>query len=137
MFYLTRRCEFSAAHHYHNPALSPEENRRLFGRCNNPNGHGHNYVLEVTVRGELDPRAGWVMDIGELKRLVEREVLTSFDHAYLNTEVEELKTRIPTTENIAVVIWRRLENGMPPGVELHRVRVRETDDLFVDYYGET
>jgi 6-pyruvoyltetrahydropterin/6-carboxytetrahydropterin synthase len=135
MFYLTRRCEFSAAHNYHNPELSPEENRRLFGRCNNPNGHGHNYVLEVTVRGELDPRAGWVMDIGELKRLIEREILASFDHCYLNKEIEELRTLIPTTENLALVIWRRLQPVLA-GAELHRVRVRETDDLFVDYYGE-
>lgn len=133
--YLTRRCEFSAAHYYHNPELSPEENRRLFGKCNNPNGHGHNYALEVTVKGTIDARSGFVIDLKDLKEIVTREVLDAFDHRLLNKEVPEFAGRIPTTENIAVVVWQRLESNLVVA-RLHRVRVYEAEDLFVDYYGE-
>ena len=99
MLYLTRKAEFAASHYYHNPALSPEENGRLFGKCNNPNGHGHNYVLEVTVKGEIDPRSGFVVDLKQLKETMHREVLDAMDHRFLNKEVPEFLTRIPTTEN--------------------------------------
>jgi len=132
--YLTRRCEFSASHFYHNPQMSDEENRRVFGRCNNPLGHGHNYALEITVEGEIDPRTGYVLDLAELKQILEREVLDSFDHRFLNKEVPEFAALIPTTENIAVAIWRRLQGKLP--TRLHRVRLYEAADLFVDYYGE-
>ena len=135
MIYLTRKCEFSASHYYHNPDLSPEENRRLFGKCNNPNGHGHNYVVEVTVRGEVDPRSGFVMDLKDLKDILSREVLDAFDHRLLNKEVPEFASQIPTTENIAVVVWNRLQPHLPTS-QLHRVRVYEAVDLFVDFYGE-
>jgi 6-pyruvoyltetrahydropterin/6-carboxytetrahydropterin synthase len=133
--YLTRRCEFSAAHFYHNPELSAEENRRLFGKCNNPNGHGHNYLLEVTVEGEIDPRTGFVMDLKDLKETVQREVIDNLDHRLLNKEVPEFAGLIPTTENLAIVIWQRLEQPLRPA-RLHRVRLYEAADLFVDYYGE-
>ncbi len=135
MIYVTRRAEFSASHYYHNPALSPEENRRIFGKCNNPHGHGHNYALEVTVAGEVDPKTGMVMDLKELKQLLENEVMREMDHRFLNKEVREFATTIPTTENIAVEIWRRLEPKLRLG-KLHRIRLYETPDLFVDYYGE-
>ncbi len=135
MVYLTRRCEFSASHYYHNPELSPEENRRLFGKCNNPHGHGHNYVLEVTVKGEVDPQSGFVVDLKELKDTLNREVLDSLDHRFLNKEVPEFAAAIPTTENIAAVIWKRLHPKLDLA-RLHRVRVYECPDLFVDYYGE-
>ena len=135
MVYLTRRAEFSASHYYHNPELTPEENRRLFGKCNNPNGHGHNYTLEVTVRGPVDARSGFVMDLAELKELLSCEVLDAMDHRFLNQEVPEFRDRIPTTENLAIVIWQRLKPKLRVA-ELHRVRVYETPDLFVDYYGE-
>lgn len=135
MIYLTRKCEFSASHYYHNPELSAEENKRIFGKCNNPNGHGHNYTVEVTVRGEVDVRSGFVMDLKELKEMMSREVLDVLDHRFLNKEVPEFATRIPTTENIAVSIWHRLQPNLKIA-ELHRVRVYETADLFVDYYGE-
>ncbi|PYV43992.1 MAG: hypothetical protein DMG94_13965 [Acidobacteria bacterium] len=108
MLYLTRKAEFAASHYYHNPELSPEENRRLFGKCNNPNGHGHNYVLEVTVKGEVDPRSGFVVDLKQLKETMHREVLDAMDHRLLNKEVPEFATRIPTTENLAIAIWQRL-----------------------------
>jgi len=135
MVYLTRRAEFSASHYYHNPALTPEENQRIFGKCNNPHGHGHNYTLEVTVRGPVDARSGFVMDLAELKKVLNREVLDAMDHRFLNKEVPEFRDRIPTTENLAIAIWQRLEPKLK-AAELHRVRVYETPDLFADYYGE-
>ena len=113
MVYLTRKAEFSASHYYHNPALSPEENQRLFGKCNNPNGHGHNYTLEVTVRGKVDPRSGFVVDLKQLKDIMHREVLDALDHRFLNKEIPEFSKLIPTTENLAVTIWQRLAPKLP------------------------
>ena len=135
LVYLTRKAEFSASHYYHNPALSTEENQRVFGKCNNPNGHGHNYTLEVTVKGGVDPRSGFVVDLKDLKETMHREVLDAMDHRFLNKEVPEFKTAIPTTENLAIAIWKRLE-GKLSVARLHRVRVYETPDLFVDVYGD-
>jgi 6-pyruvoyltetrahydropterin/6-carboxytetrahydropterin synthase len=136
MVYLTRKAEFSAAHFYHNPKFSAEENRRIFGKCNNPHGHGHNYTLEVTVAGEVDARTGFVIDLKRLKDLMNSEVIEEFDHRNLNKEVPEFRDKIPTTENLAIAIWKRLA-GKLDGAKLHRVRLYETDDLFVDVYGET
>jgi 6-pyruvoyltetrahydropterin/6-carboxytetrahydropterin synthase len=135
MVYLTRKMEFSAAHRYHNPAFSPEENARIFGKCNNPNGHGHNYVLEVTVGGETDPATGMVLDLKELKELMEREVMDRMDHRSLNHEVPELAGQIPTCENIAAVIWKLLAPKIRRG-RLTRVRLWENPDLYVDCYGD-
>ena len=133
--YLTRKVEFSASHHYHNPAFTAEENQRVFGKCNNPHGHGHNYTLEVTVKGEADSTTGFVVDLKELKDIMNREVVDAMDHRYLNHEVPEFKSEIPTTENIAIAIWKRLE-GKLHIAKLHRVRLYEMDDLWVDFYGE-
>lgn len=135
MVLLTRKAEFSSAHYYWNEEWSAEENQRIFGRCANRNGHGHNYTLEVTVAGEVDRVTGFVVDLKELKEILEREVLRAYDHRNLNLEVPEFATRIPTTENIAISIWERLE-GKIPHARLHRVRVYEMPDLFADYYGE-
>ena len=135
MVYLTRKAEFSASHVYHNPAFSPEENASIFGKCNNPNGHGHNYTLEVTVKGAVDPKSGFVVDLKQLKDVMNREVLDALDHRFLNKEVPEFFTAIPTTENLTIAIWRRLESKLNTA-RLHRVRVYETPDLFVDFYGE-
>ena len=135
MILLTRKAEFSASHYYWNDAFTPEENLRVFGKCANRNGHGHNYTLEVTVAGEVDPTSGFVVDLKELKAVMEREVVQAYDHRHLNLEVPEFQTAIPTTENIAVAVWRRLD-GKIPGARLHRVRVYELSDLFADYYGE-
>jgi 6-pyruvoyltetrahydropterin/6-carboxytetrahydropterin synthase len=135
MIYLTRKAEFSASHHYHNPEFSAEENQRIFGKCNNPNGHGHNYTLEVTVKGDVDPKSGFVVDLKQMKEIMNREVIDAMDHRYLNKEVPEFATQIPTSENIAIAIWKRLEPKLKIG-KLHRVRVYEMQDLFVDYYGE-
>jgi len=135
MICVTRRMEFSASHFYHNLNLTPEENRRIFGKCNNPLGHGHNYTLEVTVSGSINPTTGMVLDLKELKALLEREVLQLMDHKLLNKEVPAFADKIPTTENIAVEIWRLLEPKLT-FCKLHRIRLYETSDLFVDYFGE-
>ncbi|HET9697157.1 MAG TPA: 6-carboxytetrahydropterin synthase [Terriglobales bacterium] len=135
MVYLTRRAEFSASHHYHNPEFSAEENQRIFGKCNNPNGHGHNYTLEVTVKGEVDHKTGFVVDLKQLKEVMNREVIDALDHRYLNKEVPEFKDQIPTTENIAIAAWKRLEKKLKVA-KLHRVRVYETPELWADFYGE-
>jgi 6-pyruvoyltetrahydropterin/6-carboxytetrahydropterin synthase len=136
MIFLTRKAEFSSAHFYWNDAWTKEDNERVFGKCANRNGHGHNYTLEVTVAGEVDPVSGFVVDLKELKDILEREVVSVYDHRHLNYEVPEFKTLIPTTENIAVAIWRRLD-GKIPNAALHRVRVYEMPDLFADFYGES
>ena len=135
MVYLTRKAEFSASHYYHNPEFTPEENQRIFGKCNNPHGHGHNYTLEVTVKGNVDQRSGFVVDLKELKEIMNREVIDAMDHRFLNKEVADFQDQIPTTENLAITIWRRLQPKLNLA-ELHRVRVYETPDLFVDFYGE-
>lgn len=135
MVYLTRKAEFSASHYYHNPQFTAEENRRIFGKCNNPHGHGHNYTLEVTVRGQIDQNSGFVVDLKELKDVMNREVIDAVDHRFLNEEVKEFRDRIPTTENLAVTIWKWLQPKLNVA-RLHRIRLYETPDLFVDYYGE-
>lgn len=135
--YLTRKCEFSASHYYHNQEFSPEENRRIFGKCNNLNGHGHNYTLELTVKGDVDPQTGFVINLVDLKEILNREVMEVFDHRHLNKEVAEFATQIPTSENIAISIWRRVEPSLKKlNATVHRVRLYETPDLFVDFYGE-
>ncbi len=135
MVLLTRKAEFSAAHFYYNEAWSQQENERVFGKCANRNGHGHNYTLEVTVAGEVDPVSGFVVDLKALKEILNREVVEVYDHRHLNLEVPEFRSAIPTTENIAIAVWNRL-NGKIPGARLHRVRVYEMPDLFADYCGE-
>lgn len=135
MIFLTRKAEFSSAHFYWNEAWSQDENERVFGKCANRYGHGHNYTLEVTVAGDVDPVSGFVVDLKELKEILEREVVSVYDHRHLNFEVPDFKTKIPTTENIAIAVWNRL-NGKIPNSTLHRVRVYEMADLFADYYGE-
>ncbi|HUI83429.1 MAG TPA: 6-carboxytetrahydropterin synthase [Candidatus Binatia bacterium] len=136
MVYLTRKCEFSASHYYYNPEFTEEENQRVFGKCANRNGHGHNYTLEVTVKGEPDPLTGFVLDLKQLKEILNTEVVEPFDHRHLNREVPEFADQIPTTENLAIAIWNRLHRKLTMA-KLHRVRVYELPDLFVDFYGET
>jgi 6-pyruvoyltetrahydropterin/6-carboxytetrahydropterin synthase len=131
MVTITRKIEFSASHLYHNPAFSAEQNRRVFGKCNNPHGHGHNYTLEVTIAGTPDPTTGMVLDLVQLKELLELEIMQRMDHRFLNYEVAELKGMIPTTENMATVIWNLLAPKIRQG-KLHRVRLYEAPDLFAD-----
>jgi 6-pyruvoyltetrahydropterin/6-carboxytetrahydropterin synthase len=134
---VTRKIEFSASHVCRVPELSEEENRRLFGPAANPHGHGHNYVLEVSVEGRPDPVTGMVVDLKELKDLIQREVVTLYDHRFLNYEVPPFDHVNPTAENMAREIWRRLEPGLRgAGRELRQVRLYETADFWVDYSGE-
>jgi 6-pyruvoyltetrahydropterin/6-carboxytetrahydropterin synthase len=134
---ITRKVEFSASHICRNPQLSEEENRRLFGPEANPHGHGHNYVVEVSVSGEPDAVTGMVMDLKELKRILTREIVEPYDHRFLNYEVPPFDRVTPTVENIARDIWARLDAGLRgANRRLRSVRVYETPDLFVDYWGE-
>jgi 6-pyruvoyltetrahydropterin/6-carboxytetrahydropterin synthase len=142
MVYLTRRATFSASHYYWNEAWSAAQNEQVFGRCSNRNGHGHNYTLEVTVEGEPDPVTGFVVDLKWLKDVIEREVLAAWDHRHLNLEAPEFAELIPTTENIAIAAWNRLEpavtaaaNGDSRRARLSRVRVYETPEIFAEYRG--
>ena len=135
MVLLTRKAEFSSAHYYYVESWSQQENEKIFGRCANRNGHGHNYTLEVSVAGEIDPVSGFVVDLKALKDVIEREVIQAYDHRHLNLEVPEFRSTVPTTENIAIAIWKRLEPKIA-GAKLHRVRVYEMPDLFADYCGE-
>ena len=135
---ITRKVEFSASHVCRIPRLSDEENRRIYGASANPNGHGHNYVVEVSLEGEPDPVTGMVLDLKELKDLLNREVVEPYDHRFLNYEAPPFDQIVPTTENVAAEIWRRLEPLFETGrAQLNNVRLYETEDLFVDYAGES
>src|SRR5437660_191882 len=134
MVHVTRKIEFSAAHRYHNPAFSAEENRRIFGKCNNPYGHGHNYVVEVTVTGKVDPSTGMIAHLDDLDGYVAREIIEPFDHMYLNKDVEAFRDRVPTTENVCVEIFARLRRF--PGAKLVRIRLEETGRNSFEYAGQ-
>jgi 6-pyruvoyltetrahydropterin/6-carboxytetrahydropterin synthase len=130
----SKRFEFSAAHRYWNDDWSPEKNLEVFGKCTNAYGHGHNYVLEVTVVGEVDEATGMVINVTDLKAIVGR-VLEGFDHKHLNEDTEHFRHRQPTTENIVGVLWELIAPRLPDGVAAHRLRLYETQDIFADYYG--
>lgn len=131
---VTRRLHFSAAHRVHNPAMSDDENRRVFGKCNNPNWHGHNYILDVSVKGALDETTGYVIDLTRVKDIVTQHVVEKVDHRNLNLEVEFLKDVIPTTENVVVAFWRVLEPALRPAT-LTRLVLWETVNNYVEYDG--
>jgi len=142
MIFLTRRATFSASHYYWNPAWTEEKNQQVFGRCANRNGHGHNYTLEVTVAGEADPVTGFVVDLKWLKYVIESEVLEAWDHRNLNLDVPEFEASessatIPTTENLAIAAWKRLESAVSAagGAQLSRIRVYETPEIFAEFRG--
>ena len=131
---VTRRLMFNAAHRVHNPALSDAENTRLFGKCNNPNWHGHNYTLDVSVQGPIDERTGYVIDLAVLKRIVEERAVNKIDHKNLNLDVDFMSGVNPTSENIIVAIWRELEPAVHPG-KLVRLVLWETANNYVEYSG--
>ena len=131
---VTRRLSFNAAHRVHNPALSDAENTRLFGKCNNPNWHGHNYRLDVSVTGPIDERTGYVIDLGALKQIVEAEVIQRIDHRNVNLEVDFMRGINPTAENIVVACWKVLKPAVAPG-RLSRLTLWETDNNYVEYDG--
>lgn len=131
---LGRRYRFAASHRLHNPELSEEENCRLYGKCNNPYGHGHNYVVEVHVSGEVDPATGMIANLVDLDGFVEREVLEPFDHKSLNEDVPAFREIVPTTENLCMEIFRRLQPF--PGAKLERIRIEETSNNSFEYSGD-
>ena len=131
----TRRVHFSAAHRLFREDWSDERNAEVFGDCSNPNWHGHNYELEVTVEGAVDPATGFVMDLKALKDLLQERVVRDVDHKNLNTEVPWLEALNPSTENVAVAIWGRLADELPGGVRLAKVLLRETPRNWVEYTG--
>jgi len=133
--YVTRRSTFSASHRLYNPALSEAENNALFDKCANPHGHGHNYVLEVTVAGTPGENSGYVIDLKKLKHIIQEEVLSRLDHKHLNHDVEFFQGLVPTAENIAVVIWDILAPRIKDG-RLFSIRLHETENNVVEYRGE-
>jgi len=137
MIFLTRRATFSASHYYWNGAWSAEKNQQVFGRCANRNGHGHNYTLEVTVAGEPDPVTGFVVDLKWLKDVIEEKIMIAWDHRHFNLEVPEFASTIPTSENIAIAAWGRIEPAITSagGARLASVRVYETPEIFAEYRG--
>ena len=132
---LTRRYPFSASHRLHSTELSEEENQRAYGKCNNPYGHGHNYIVEVAVSGAIDPATGMIANLADLDGFVAQQVLEPFDRTYLNEEVAEFRETVPTTENLCVEIFRRLRAF--PHAKLERVLVEETGLNKFEYTGES
>ena len=133
---ITRRVHFCAAHRLHRPDWSDERNRKVFRNCANPNWHGHNYELDVTVEGPVDPDTGYVMDLKRLRDLVQEGVVAEVDHANLNLDVDWLDGTIPTTENVVVAMWHRLRERMPPEVDLVKLVLWETPRNRAEYSGE-
>ncbi len=138
MIFITRKLEFCASHRLYNPEFSDERNEAVFGLCNNPNGHGHNYILEVTVRGEVDSETGMVIDLKYLKNLVQDEIILKVDHKNFNVDVDFMKGIIPTAENIAIKIWDLLEPKIAKNGNafLHEIRLFESERNFVVYQGK-
>lgn len=132
--FVTRRAQFSAAHRLFNPSFTPEKNEAVFDKCNNINGHGHNYTVEVTVAGTPDPATGYVIDLKVLATIMDREVIDKVDHKHLNYDVPFLAGLIPTAENLAITFWNILAPAITAG-RLHCVRVYESDNNFVDFFG--
>ena len=130
---LTRRYSFSASHRLHSSKMTEAENEQLYGKCNNPYGHGHNYEVEVTLAGPIDPATGMIANLAELDAFVQKQVLTDFDHRYLNEEIPVFKKIVPTTENLCIEIYNRLKAF--PGARLERVRIEETSKNSFEYSG--
>ncbi len=134
MIYATRRETFSASHRLHQDNLTEDENIAIYGKCNNKFGHGHNYVLEVIVAGEIDAATGYLIDLKKLKAIIRENVIDKVDHHHLNYDVDFMLGVIPTTENLAVAIWKQLENKIPSG-KLYSVKIFETENNYVEYKG--
>jgi 6-pyruvoyltetrahydropterin/6-carboxytetrahydropterin synthase len=130
---LGRRYRFAASHRLHSEKLSAEENSRVYGKCNNPYGHGHNYVVEISVSGPVDPTTGMIANLADLDGFVEREVIEAFDHRSLNEEVAAFREKVPTTENVCIEIYERLKHF--PKAKLERVRIEETANNSFEYTG--
>jgi 6-pyruvoyltetrahydropterin/6-carboxytetrahydropterin synthase len=136
LLYITRKEHFNAAHQLWNPKISDEENFTLFGKCANPNFHGHNFDLYVCVKGQPDPDTGLVMDLKKLKVIIREQVIDDLDHQNMNIDVPWLKDKMPSIENISVAIWNRIAPHLPVGVALHKITLWETQNNFVEYFGD-
>ncbi|MEE9431599.1 MAG: 6-carboxytetrahydropterin synthase [Melioribacteraceae bacterium] len=134
MIYVTRRQVFSASHRLHNSNLTDEENQKLFDKCNNPHGHGHNYTLEVVVAGEIDPKTGYVIDLKVLKKIIMENIIAKVDHKHFNYDVDFMQDINPTTENITIAFWNQLVDKIPSG-KLHSVKLYETENNYIEYRG--
>ena len=134
MIYVTRKATFSASHRLFNPTFSEQKNDDVFDKCNNFFGHGHNYVLEVTVKGLPDPETGYVIDLKQLKRILDERIVDLVDHKHLNYDVEFLHGVIPTVENLCVAFWQQLADQLPSG-ELHAIKLWESDQNVAEYFG--
>lgn len=136
MVYLTRRERFSSAHRLFNPELSDRENEEIYGLCSNPNWHGHNYILWVTIAGEVDPETGYVSDLKDLSRIIREQAIEKLDHKNINLEVDFMKGKFVSTENLAIGIWNELLPRVEAlGVSLHSVKIQETENNTVEYFG--
>ena len=135
MVYVTRKMHFNAAHKLYNPAWDEEKNNEVFGKCANRNWHGHNFDLYVTVKGVPNENTGFVMDLKKLKVVLEEKVVSKLDHSNLNMDVDFLENIMPSIENIAIKIWDQIVNDLPSGVELHCVKLFETENQYVEYFG--
>lgn len=135
--YITRREHFNAAHRLYREDFSDEQNLEVFGKCSSPNWHGHNYVLYVTVKGDVNPQTGFVLNLKTLSQLIREIIVDKIDHKNINLDVDFMKGRLTSTENLAIAIWEELENPVKHiGAELHCVRVHETENNFVEYFGK-
>jgi 6-pyruvoyltetrahydropterin/6-carboxytetrahydropterin synthase len=136
MIYLTRRERFSSAHRMFRPGLSDEENMKVYGKCSNPNWHGHNYVLKVTVRGETDAGVGYFMNATRLREIILEKVIVKLDHKNMNLETDFMAGKVATSENLAISIWNELKDPLAAeGAQLHCVKIEETENNFIEYYG--
>jgi len=135
MLYITRQMKFSASHRLYNPDYDDNKNQEIFDKCNNYHGHGHNYLLEVTVAGKPNPETGYVLDLKNLKRIIEYEIISKVDHKHLNFDVDFLQGIIPTVENLSVIFWNILKDKIPEG-KLFRIRLYESETSYAEYLGE-
>lgn len=136
MIYLTRRERFNAAHRMFKPDWDDKKNEEVYGKCSNPNWHGHNYTLFVTIKGEIDPEIGYVVNLKTLSKIIKKEVITKIDHKNMNVEVDFMKGKVASSENLAIAIWETLDKPIRDiGVALHCIRIEETENNSVEYYG--
>ncbi len=136
MIYITRRETFNAAHRLFKQEWDDAKNLQVFGKCSNPNWHGHNYVLYVTLKGDVDPETGFLINLKDLSKIIKNRVIDKLDHKNMNLEVDFMKGIIPSTENVAIEIWKQLEGDViAMGAQLHCVKVSETENNFAEYYG--
>lgn len=136
MVYLTRVEHFNAAHKLYNPSWSLEKNEEVFGKCANENWHGHNYELYVTVKGAPDPETGFVFDVKRLSNIIREHVIEKVDHRNLNVDVDFMKDKMCSTENLSIEIWKQLAPQLPSGIRLHCIKLYETPRIYVEYFGE-